>query len=580
MRTAFAFASVVLLATAATAQVPRASIDPEACGQITFDPQIATEGEISILAFSGGITGTAQRVHVYSSNGQGLKWSGPVILDTDATGARKDMDDPTYLQVEGGVAYVIWEDERGTDQDIYFSRSTDGGATWSTEKALDKAGMTGDAFGPRMAVSGPCVYIAFTVDNGGNNQLVLVTSTDAGTTLSSASFISSIGSAAATEDVDELNLRADLLDLHVAWADNRAGADDVYYRRSTDGGISWTGPEVLIDSTGAGVGDQGEGLRMALDGNLVAVSWGEETTGTGNESVYVNVSTDGGASFGGAQIVGGYADQTDDSDNHRLMVSGGNVIVTYEDNRTGADQIYASTSTDGGATWNETPALGGGGFPRVSNVSSSDEDVVAIAWTGTAFPEDALFVTSLDNGVSWIGPIAVNDTPGDADFSEFRWNSLYNNFLVAWLSDECPDGLGGAPDGNPDNGLFVGGYRPQTMTANGWVPGNTSVNFSFENFDVSTCDSAWALVNLAGPGVLLIPDGRDLGLVGDPLIASSVALAGAGLASALLDGSGAGSTIPIPITLPAGITFYAVGAGIDTGGGGICDLTDVVTITL
>lgn len=576
MRTLLTGAAIGALVLTASAQNPRPSTNLHGCSEITFDPQIATEGEISVCAVSTGDSGAgAAHIEVWRSDGQGISWTGPVQVDGDATGARKDLDHPSYLQVVGGTVYMIWKDDRGADTDVYFSCSTDGGATWAAETLLDTA-LHGDTFGARMAVSGSHVYVAYEANEpgGSDDQLLIVASHDGGATFGPAVNPSVGGGPGTLVDVDNLDMRADGLTVHVAWSDDRVGGqNNLFYQQSTDGGATWLGTDVQIDP--GGVHDVTSGVvSMALDGSLLAISWDAETSGSGNESFYVNTSTDSGATFGGAVLVGGYTDGTHDVDNSTLMVSGGNIIACWEDDRNGgSDEIFSATSTDSGATWTESGPHGIGGFPRVSNVSSVDEDGCALCWTGPAFPEDNLHVVSTDNGVTFGTAFAANDTANDADFAEMRWNALYNNYMTAWQSDECDDGLGGF-----FNNTYVGGYRPQTITANGWTGGPAMINFDFDRFDVATCSDAWAIVNLSGPGFLPLPDGRNLGLTPDPLINASIQLGLVGLASATVAPTGSGSTPVVSVPLPPGFTFYAVGVGIDPGTATLCDVTDVIVI--
>lgn len=61
--------------------------------------------------------------------------------------------DRTFTTVTAGYMYMVWNDEQpvGTGMHIYFSRSTDGGATWSAPVRLD-AGNPNDAWEPTVAV--------------------------------------------------------------------------------------------------------------------------------------------------------------------------------------------------------------------------------------------------------------------------------------------------------------------------------------------------------------------------------------------------------------------------------------------
>ncbi len=580
MRTPYLFGGLVLLGGLAAAQNPRPSTNLNACAEVSFDPQVATEGDLSIALLSSGDSGAgAAHIDAYLSDGRGIDWTGPTQIDGDGTGARKDLDDPSYVQIVDGVIHVIWKDDRGADTDVYYNKSEDGGTTWAGETLLDTA-LHGDTFGARMSVSGHHVYVCYEANEpggGSDDQLLVVSSLNGGATFSTAFNPSTGGGPGSGVDVDNLDMKADDLTVHVVWTDDRPGAslgNGVFYQRSEDGGASWLVSEIQIDP---GTGDATTGaVSLALDGDTVAVSYDYETTGSGNESLYVSTSIDGGDTWSGGVFVGDYTDVTHDVDNSRLMTSGGNLIAVWEDDRSGSDEIYVATSTDDGATWDEQSAsLGTGGFPRVSNVSGGDEAGAAVCFTGGGFPETSIYAVSIDNGVTFTGPLSVSDTPGDSDFAEVKWNDLYNNYVAAWLSDECDDGGGGF-----FNAGFVGGVRPQTLTPNGF-PGPPTFSFDFDLFNSGCGTTGWALASLTPGSLTLVGDGRELGVGFDAVLNTSagLALAGVGLFDAGLDGSGSGSTTPFSTNLPPGTTLLMVGLNVDLGTLTICDISDVVTKT-
>lgn len=131
-------------------------------------------------------------------------------------------------------------------------------------------------------------------------------------------------------------------------------------------------------------------------------------------------------------------------------------------------------------------------------------------------------------------------------------------------------------DSGPNN-VYVGGFRPQTVAAQGFVAGPTAVQFDVARMQ---SDNAVALVVLAlTPGDLLLTpfgDPRNVGVAVDPLLTASL---GASSAFRTPLSGGAGSTPSLPITLPAGVSLVYATFGV-TVTGGFGDLTDVRTITL
>ncbi|MBI2810108.1 MAG: exo-alpha-sialidase [Candidatus Melainabacteria bacterium] len=96
----------------------------------------------------------------------------------------------------------------------------------------------------------------------------------------------------------------------------------------------------------------------------------------------------------------------------------GHVFVVFEgvDSKTGAADIYYSSSSDGGKTWTRRldvyPTAGVSTRPRVAVEKNGAIDVV---WTDTAYgvynPE-IYFTRSTDYGRTWVAPINISQTPG------------------------------------------------------------------------------------------------------------------------------------------------------------------------
>ena len=87
------------------------------------------------------------------------------------------------IVANGDVVHLVYTDERGLKGEVYYQRSIDGGKTWQTAVPL---------------------------------------------TTNDGSF-SGYPSIAVLKN-----------DVHVVWADRRSGRDNIYYRKSSNGGNSWS----------------------------------------------------------------------------------------------------------------------------------------------------------------------------------------------------------------------------------------------------------------------------------------------------------------------------------------------------
>jgi hypothetical protein len=567
-----------LFAPVVAAQNPRPStqVDTNFVG-IGVGPAVHSSGDRTAVLFNDT---ASNEVSVVTSDGRGLVWSAPVRVDDDMTGADKftgnQFGNPTVF-VSGSNVYATWLDERNGSNvnDVFFDRSTDGGATWGTDVLLDKNYAPGGnpVRNWTMAVSpdpgGDHIYVLISVDNG-PEELYLVASHDSGVTFSSAVAVSTANGTGA--DVDQIGLCAEGLTVHVVWSDDRAGNasfDDVFYRQSTDGGATF-GSEIQLDASGALAGDVEFDTLVACSFPTVAVAWQEELASASNEEVHVRISTDGGAIFAGPDmVVGGYTAGTDDTDSIALAISGSRVLVGWDDNRTGADEVWVATTTDGGVTYTADVQLSttgeGGGFPHFAGAG---DDVVAIWTTDALFPQQTDSAFSRDGGLTWTTDVTASDTAGDSDFAEIAYNELYGNAHAVWLADD----LG-------SNNVYAGGYRPQTLDPVGIAAGGMG-SFALTHFDPAPPRFCWVfLANTPGNLPLVaFGDPRNLGLALSPLFLTS--LANPVFFLTTLDAAGNGATMPQTIPAPMGFTFFAAAVSFTVAPIVLRELTDVQTIVV
>jgi hypothetical protein len=102
---------------------------------------------------------------VMRSTDKGDTWSAPIEIDRMITDGVRDPADGHDVRTgdlipqiavddESGNLYVVWQDDRFTGQEqIAFSRSTDGGLTWSPTSRISTVGGVNQAFIPTVRVA-------------------------------------------------------------------------------------------------------------------------------------------------------------------------------------------------------------------------------------------------------------------------------------------------------------------------------------------------------------------------------------------------------------------------------------------
>jgi hypothetical protein len=131
--------------------------------------------------------------------------------------------------------HVVWNAHKSGNEEIYYKRSTDGGTSWGAAQRLTWT--SNDSWFPALAIdSNDHIHIVFREEyTPGNPELYYKRSTNGGTSWSAAQRLtwtsdSSLLPAIAT------NLSSNI---HLVWHDYTPGNSEIYYKKSTHGGTTW-----------------------------------------------------------------------------------------------------------------------------------------------------------------------------------------------------------------------------------------------------------------------------------------------------------------------------------------------------
>jgi len=288
---------------------------------ITFDPGVDYDKNGNFYFSFGGapLSSNYPNSVAVSKSTDGINWGTPVAVTFNRN---RFFDDKYYVAVDRSSSsfanriYVSWDRNSGNNQILYISYSADGGATWSSPIKV----------------------------NDGTSKFERV-----------------IGAYPAVNQNTGV--------VYDSWHDYARNI--IYVDKSTNGGASW-GTDVAAATTHAGfgadigcVGGRSQGpahaLKVGPSGTLYLVYADPVTNGPNNRGfdILLTKSTNGGATWSTPVVLN---DDNTSSDQFHPTLSveangtgGDKITVTFYDRRDDPSDclayVYATQSTDSGATW-------------------------------------------------------------------------------------------------------------------------------------------------------------------------------------------------------------------------------------
>ena len=250
------------------------------------------------------------------------------------------------------------------------------------------AGNLKDDFGPAVAVDkSGTIYVVWNVEEPGDTGIYFARSTDRGATFSAAVRVNDNVTYPPSYDAFQPDIAVDGAGhIYVVWHDYRAWADDnaftspidVYLDKSTDGGATW-GTEVKVPS-GSGYYPWQFQPYIALNpaNGHIYISFTDLNRywpEGDNGDVFVSRSTDGGASFDPKVKVDDAGNATEQGfSSIAVDPVSGDVYAAFYDLRGGDRDIYVARSGDGGQTF--------GANSRANDVTTNDQEEPSVRVDG------------------------------------------------------------------------------------------------------------------------------------------------------------------------------------------------------
>jgi hypothetical protein len=252
----------------------------------------------------------------------------------------------------------------------------------------------------------------------------------------------------------------------VVWQYGVEGADvEVASSNSSDGGFTWSAPVVITSNAADDLAP-----AISTDGLgrwVVAWSSADDLGGSAgaDEDILFAVSTDLGSTWSspGTLDPGADTDSLDDA-NVSLSFAAGTFLAVWnaDDGAMAVDsQVFAASSSDGGATWTPPSVVDPGTSTTDVHPSVASDGLMAVAaWRSRsetpAFigsDDDILTAISLDGGATWSPPASADlSSVGVGSASRRPWITTdgAGSWITAWDSSGSFGGLHYATAFEPD----------------------------------------------------------------------------------------------------------------------------------
>jgi len=197
---------------------------------------------------------------------------------TRLTNNAMDQCNPALTIGPDDKLYVVWQDNRNGNWDIYARTSLDG-EVWSAEARVTDS--QENEINPAVALnhaSTPVAYVAWQDDRFGNQDIYIAASSNG--------FVTSAVSQVTSNPLDqrEPTVAADSSNtVYVFWTDNRGGSDDIYAAASDSG--PWTNVPVVVKAAA----QSSPAVAVEQSGSVLHILWVDESSG--NKDIYYATST-------------------------------------------------------------------------------------------------------------------------------------------------------------------------------------------------------------------------------------------------------------------------------------------------
>jgi len=334
----------------------------------------------------------------------GNSWSQDIRLTNDP-----NLSMQPSISGSGSNIHLVWLDTRDGNWEIYYKNSNNGGNNWSIDKRLTNNSYY--SYSPCISVSSSNIHVVWVDDRDGNEEIYYKKSNDGGNTWNNDLRLTNNPNTSTNPSIWSYGSN-----IHVVWQDDRDGNYEIYYKKSNDGGNTWSN-DIRLTS------NPSNSLYPSIYGfsSNIHIVWVDDRDG--NYEIYYKKSNDGGNTWSNDLRL---TNNPQESFYPSIFVSGLNVHVTWTDSRDGNREIYYKNSIDGGNTWSQDIRLTNNPNASQNSFLFASGTKIHLIWTD-------------DRDGNWEIYYKKNPTGNEIEENEFKNNEDYSikrNIFLNYLNFE------------------------------------------------------------------------------------------------------------------------------------------------
>jgi hypothetical protein len=249
------------------------------------------------------------------------------------------------IDISGNNTYVVWSDDSPGNPDIFFTKSTDGGNTFS-DKPINLSNNSGLSSNPVLSVRGSNVCVVWHDDTYKSFDVFFAKSADGGNTFSKPIKLTQSANNIIV-DSEFPSIASFENDVYLVWQENSTGFFDVLLKKSTDGGNTFSDRPINLSKN---KGNSSDPEVFSDNKNDIFVVWDDDSPGSAD--IFFTKSTDGGETFSKPVNL---SNNTRGSFDPALAISKNDIYVAWDDDSPGNADILFTKSTDRGNSFSIKP---------------------------------------------------------------------------------------------------------------------------------------------------------------------------------------------------------------------------------